>query len=171
MTRLTAWARPIGAAALCAAFVAATGCDEEAGAPTEPVKISGEWFHLEVAADDATRMQGLGGRDYIAPDGGMLFVFPDAQRREFVMRDCLVPIDIAFLSGSGRVVAMHEMEVEPPQRPDESDAAYESRLERYGSGHRSQFVVEVAGGRLEEVGLKVGDRVEFDARRLKRRAR
>ena len=37
-----------------------------------------------------------------------------------VMRDCRVAIDVAFLDGAGRVVAIHEMPVEPPRLPRES---------------------------------------------------
>jgi len=161
---LAATAALVGCAAL-------GSCDEKAGAEVEPVRIGGEWFHLELAADDATRIKGLGDRDYIAPDGGMLFVFPSAQVRSFVMRDCLVPIDIAFLDAAGRVVSMHEMTVEPPRAEGESDLAYDRRLRQYSSRFPMVFAVETAGGRLKEVGLKVGDRVGLDARRLRQRAR
>ncbi len=153
--------------AAIAVTIGAVSCDEKAGAGVEPVRIAGEWFHLEVAADDATRLRGLGGRDYIAPDGGMLFVFPSPQIRAFVMRDCLVAIDIAYLDAAGRVVAMHEMHTEEPRRPGESDYDYESRLKQYSSRFPAQFVVETAGGRLNEVGLKVGDRVGVNTRELR----
>jgi len=157
--------------ACTAAFSSIVSCDDRAGATVEPVKIKGQWFHLELAADNASRIKGLAHREYIAPDGGMLFVFPRPQPLAFVMRHCLVPIDIAYLSGSGRVLAVHHMQVEPPQRPDESDAEYEARLERYPSPFPAPFAIEVAGGRFEEIGLEVGDRVEMDTRRLKRLAR
>lgn len=153
--------------AAIAVTLGVVSCDEKAGAAVEPVRIAGEWFHLEVAADDATRFKGLGGRDYIAPDGGMLFVFPSPQVRAFVMRDCLVPIDIAYLDAAGRVVAMHEMHIEELRRPGESDYDYESRLKQYSSRFPAQFVVETAGGRLNEVGLKIGDRVGVNVRELR----
>ncbi|MEC9374695.1 MAG: DUF192 domain-containing protein [Planctomycetota bacterium] len=166
----------IGGATLFAGVVAgaslfgAAGCDEKAGADVEVVRINGEKFFLEIAADEQTRIKGLGGRDFIAPDGGMIFVFPQPQRMAFVMRDCPIPIDVAFLDASGRVVALHEMTPEAPKRPDESAAAYEQRLTQWESRFPAQFAVETAGGRLKEAGLSEGDVVKFDVERLKRLA-
>ena len=57
--------------AVCAAAVA-FGCDERDTVATgvASVKISGKAYFLEIAADDAKRMLGLGGRTQIADDGG-----------------------------------------------------------------------------------------------------
>ena len=116
--------------------------------PTIEVSIGGERFTLEVARDPATQYRGLGGRTRIDPHGGMLFVFPAPRATAFVMRDCPIPIDIAFLDASGRVIAVHEMTPEPPRGPDESELAYESRLKQYPSGLPAMFAIETAGGRL-----------------------
>src|SRR5262245_42620375 len=51
------------------------GCEDKADAEVLTVKIGGESFHLEVAVKDAVRMKGLGQRDHIEADGGMLFAF------------------------------------------------------------------------------------------------
>ena len=144
---------------------------ESEGPEKATVTISGEKFRLEVALDDDTRYQGLSNRLDIPADGGMLFVFPDVQQRSFVMRDCPNPIDIAFLDGSGRVVAIHQMQPEEPRGENESAFAYEQRLKKWPSWFGAQFAVETAGGRLEAVGLKVGDQVRFDVEGLKARAR
>lgn len=169
-----------GLAAACAVALATPGCGAsapptEAGAPqTERVvvRVKGEPFKVEVALDPQTRYRGLSFRSHIGPDEGMLFVFPTPQRLAFVMRDCLVPIDIAFLDGAGRVLAVHSMELEP-RKPGESDADYNARLRRYSSRYRAQMALETAGGRLRELGLKPGDKVhfDFDLQALKRRAR
>src|SRR5690606_24546556 len=82
------------------------------GTTTQDVTIKNETFTLELALDEASRFQGLSDRAEIADDGGMLFVFPKEAIREFVMRRCLVPIDIAFLNAEGEVVWMHAMQVE-----------------------------------------------------------
>ena len=68
------------------------------------VTIKGETFNLELALDEATRIQGLSDRPEIPADGGMLFAFTDEKIRAFVMRRCLVPIDIAYLNAQGEVV-------------------------------------------------------------------
>jgi uncharacterized membrane protein (UPF0127 family) len=82
------------------------------------------------------------------------------------MRDCPIPIDVAFLDASGRVISLHEMPPEPARRPDESQLAYESRLEQYPSGLPALFAIETAGGRLRQLGVKGGDVIEIDAASL-----
>lgn len=135
------------------------------GLPRLTVTIKGETFNLELAMDDDSRLQGLSDRAEIAPDGGMLFVFPDAQRREFVMRRCLVPINLAFLSDEGEIVWMHAMQVEPkPNAPD-------YQLKRYKSHHPARFAIEVRDGTLRRLGLQQGDRIELPLDDLKARAR
>lgn len=155
----------------------APGCDEQTAVGVEPVKLDGRWFHLELAADPATRVKGLGGRDFIAEDGGMLFVFPKAEPLQFVMRDCLVDIDIIFVDASGRVTAAHAMEAEEipqPRGEDESASAYnqrraryESSLQRYSSRYAAQFVIELAGGTLEGLDIEAGQKLDLDLARLK----
>ncbi|MBC6953430.1 MAG: DUF192 domain-containing protein [Leptolyngbya sp. PLA2] len=158
--------------ALCTIGLALASCSDKAvSANVESVQIAGKWFHLELALDEPTRMKGLGGRGFIEPDGGMLFVFPAAAKRSFVMRDCPISIDIIFLDPSGRVVAMHHMEAEEPRREGESDWQYEERLKRYSSRFDCQFVIELAGGTLETLELKAGDRISLDTARLKARAK
>ena len=130
--------------------------------PTAGVTIGGERFTLEVARDPATQFRGLGGRTHIDPRGGMLFVFPSPRATAFVMRDCPIPIDVAFLDADGRVIAIHEMQPEPPRGADESAVAYESRLRPYPSGLPALYAIETAGGRLRPLGLRGGDKLEID---------
>jgi uncharacterized membrane protein (UPF0127 family) len=148
----------------------ALACTESAAPPESPpqvpeaiwVEIAGEPFELELAIDAATRHQGLSGRLAIEPNGGMLFVSTSEGPQAMVMRDCAIPIDVAFLDFSGEVVTIHAMRPELPRRPGESPREYESRLSVYRSDAPAGFAIETAGGRLDEVGLQVGDRVAFD---------
>ena len=151
----------------------ALACPESESPPEAPLKvpraiwveIAGEPFELELALDGATRHLGLSGRLLIEPNGGMLFVSTVERPQAMVMRDCPIPIDVAFLDASGEVLAIHEMRPELPRRPAESQRDYESRLRIYGSGVPAGFAIETAGGRLGEIGLQVGDRVVFDIAR------
>ncbi len=132
---------------------------------TQRLTIKGETFTLELALDDASRLQGLSDRPMIADDGGMLFVFPREEQREFVMRRCLVPIDIAFLNARGEVVWMHAMQVErDPDMP-------EHRLKRYSSHYPAQFAIELKEGSLRRLGLAQGDRIDLPLDALKGRVR
>lgn len=162
---------------LWAALYACSEADSQPvpAAPAAPetawVEIGDQLFELELALDAASRYRGLSGRRHIPPDGGMLFVFPSSRPLTFVMRDCQVPIDVAFLDESGRIVAVHEMEIEAPRRPDESASEYNRRLHGYSSGVPARFAIEVAGGRLAQVGAQVGQTPVFDADRWKEAAR
>ncbi|QKK09820.1 MAG: DUF192 domain-containing protein [Planctomycetota bacterium] len=170
---------------LLAGVLSMTGCSKN-GKPSgnadtnvESVKIDGRVFHLELALDGATRFKGLSDREFIEPDGGMLFVFPRASDQRFVMRDCPIDIDIIFLDPSGRITAMHHMPAEPPRDPETepetgvpSTDKYEQRLKRYPSRYPAQFVIELAGGMLEELDIAEGDLIDLnDLKGLKARAR
>ncbi len=182
----------IGAACL-GSTLALSACDEKADASTADVRISGKKFTLELALDDEHRFHGLSGRTEIKEDGGMLFVFDRGDERDFVMRDCPIPIDIIYLNGAGRVVAFHKMVPEPERSAEEKELsppkdsrgrpvttapkwtwtneAYENRLKRYPSKHPAQFVVELKGNTLDTLKVKEGDKVELDVVGLKKRAK
>jgi hypothetical protein len=157
-------------------FVAACGAPESPAASAGGreiafVPLGGETFTLELALDPATRQRGLSGRGAIPRHEGMLFVLPTPRSFAMVMRDCPDPIDVAFLDADGRIVGLHEMAVEPPRAPGESARAYEARLPIYPSSRPVQFAIETAGGRLRELGLAPGTRVDIDTKALIARAR
>lgn len=139
-----------------------TGCSFNGkateGQGTEEVHIKGVIFKLELALTPEERAQGLMGRETIAKNGGMLFVFPDDElypaELTFWMKDCLVPIDLLFLDPAGRIEAIHEMQPPPPGTPDEE-------LTVYASGVPAQFAIELQGGRAAGLGLQVGDVIEL----------
>lgn len=158
-------------------------CDEKPS-DTQPktiaVTISGKKFTLETAFDDPTRFRGLSGRTEIKPEGGMIFVFPDAkvQVQGFVMRDCPNPIDIIYLDRASRVTATHTMQPEPPRSEPEKvlqppfqgapdwakiNPAYESRLKQYSSRFPAQYVIELKGETLKGLKISPGDKVELPA--------
>jgi uncharacterized membrane protein (UPF0127 family) len=144
-----------------AALAAPPLAQAQGGLPTREVVIGGERFLLEVAADAPTQFRGLGGRTAIPRNGGMLFVNASPRPLAFVMRDCPIPIDVAYLDADGRVLNVHTMKPEPPRREGESVAAYEGRLPGYGSAGPAQYAIELAGGRFAELGVGRGDRIEL----------
>lgn len=155
------------------------------GGDSATISIGGRRFKLEVVANDEKRFKGLSGRDVIPADGGMLFVFSRPVVTAFVMRDCTVPIDIIYLDKSGRITAMHQMQPDPPRAAHEQDRsapypsapawawvneAYEARLTKYPSRYAIQFAIELRGGTLPSLGLKEGDKIEFDYQSFTSRA-
>ena len=144
---------------------------DKAAVKIEKVTIGGEAFELELAADDATRVKGLSGRKSLDEHRGMLFVFPKSAVQSFWMADCLIDIDIVFLDSRSRIVKTHEMKKEPPQREDESRAAYEKRLKSYSSDQPSRFVIELAAGSIDRLEIKPGQTIQLETARLKKLAR
>lgn len=135
--------------------------------------IKGERFRLETALTEAERRRGLGGREEVPKNGGMVFAFPASQKRvqTFYMADCLVDIDIAYVDDSGRVVKTYTMPAEPLRRPDEDEWDYIQRLPLYSSVVPVRYVVELRAGTLDRLGVKEGDRIEMDWEWLKEHAR
>ena len=133
----------------------------------ESIALAGDDFDLELAMGPESRNRGLAGRTSLAPDEGMLFVFPDVGTRSFWMYGCLMDIDIAFVDPIGYVTAIHTMPAEPPRGNEEQESTYQRRLVRYTSGYPAQFAIEIAPGRFAELGISVGDRLSIPPKRLK----
>lgn len=162
------------------------GCDQAHDGKVQVVKIGGKTFHLEIADTDEVRTKGLGGRDFIEPDGGMLFAFTQPRVSAFVMRDCPIPIDIIYLDQYGKILTWYQMTPEAPRSEEEkvlsapyegapqyawSNATYEKRLKQYPSRFPTQFVIELKGGTIPSLNLKEGDKIDLPLAALKSRAK
>ncbi len=134
--------------------------------PIETVVIDGQTFHLELAATPEIRQRGLMFRPEIPHDGGMLFAFPYAEVQEFWMGHCLVDIDVIYLDPRGRVTATHHMPAEPLKRPTETEEEYAERMPSYSSRLPAQFVIELQGGRLDDLDVSLGETIAIDTRAL-----
>src|SRR6266536_1922282 len=114
---------------------------EPAGRPT--VRVS-----LEAAATEAARERGLSHRRELPAGTGMVFLFPGDTLVSFWMKDTLVPLQIAFVAGDGRVVGLVEM---APCRADPCPA--------YAPGRPYRYAVELGSGAFTAAGVAEGDRV------------
>lgn len=144
-------------------WLAVVAAPAAAGPASYRVTIRQVPFDLEVAADPESRERGLSGRERLPARGGMLFVFPDEVPRAFWMRDCLIDLGLVFLDGEGRVVAVYEMQKEPPRAAHESESAYLSRLRRYASGAPARYAIEVRSGVVSSLGIVRGEYVRLVA--------
>lgn len=104
-------------------------------------------FTLEVADTEAQRERGLMFRTELAPDAGMLFDYHKEQLAAFWMQNTLIPLDMIFVAADGTVKTIHVNA--RPQDPTAIPSEVPVR-----------FVIEIAGGRSQEIGLKVGDKFE-----------
>ncbi len=101
----------------------------------------------EVAATPDERAQGLMYRDNV-PDGtGMLFVFQDSQPRSFWMANTYIPLDIAYMNPSYRIVDIIAME------PLVTDS--------YPSDAPAMFALEVRQNWFAEHGITVGSQASI----------
>lgn len=103
-------------------------------------------FQVELALDNASRQRGLMFRRELAPDRGMLFVFPDVQHRSFWMKNTFIPLDIIFIKKNGQIANIV------------ANAEPETLKGRHSKG-RAMAVLEIPGGRAAELGIAAGDTV------------
>ena len=125
---------------------AATACSADNRAVVHTAK--GDFgFTLEIADDEASREHGLMFRTSLAPDAGMLFDYHHEQMATFWMQNTMIPLDMIFISADGIVKTIHVN-----ARPMDTTTI--------PSEVPVRFVLEIAGGRSQEIGLKVGDKFE-----------
>ena len=128
-----------------------------ADAQTVELILKGQAFNLELALDDASRNQGLSDRKSIDADGGMLFVFASPVKTQFVMRRCYVPIDLIFIDKDGYIDSLHAMQVIEPI----GGARWKNPFTGYPTVGRILYAVELAGGKIEELGLQRGEKINL----------
>lgn len=125
---------------------------------TEEVRLSDRLFIMELALTPEQRAQGLMGRTSLADNKGMLFVFPDIEpfpaEVTFWMKNCLMPIDVIFISRERQITAIHEMQPPLPGTPDRE-------LLTYSSNGPVQFAIELRGGLAAELGLQIEDIIDL----------
>jgi uncharacterized membrane protein (UPF0127 family) len=105
-------------------------------------------FTVEVARTPEQQAQGLMHRQSLAPDRGMLFPYEPPQNASFWMKNTLIPLDIVFIRENGTVALIAANTVPLSLDPISS-------LEPVAA------VLEIAGGRAAELGIQVGDKVNW----------
>ena len=97
----------------------------------------------EIAQSEEERARGLMYRETLAENAGMLFVFPESSVRSFWMQNTYIPLDIAFMDPSFRIVDIQQME---PMTTD-------SHMSRAPA----MYALEVNQGWFEAHGVEIGD--------------
>lgn len=111
----------------------------------------GSTIRLELAADDPTREQGLMYRDRLAPDAGMLFLFPKAGEYPFWMKNTIIPLDMIWIDEQKRIV--HVAHDVPPCTADPCP--------NYPPNAQAKYVLELAGGVAAKHRLADGNTLRF----------
>lgn len=133
-------------------FAIVFGYEKVSDNSVSEVCITQNCFMVEVADDGEERSIGLMFRESLEGDRGMLFVFDVSSEHSFWMKNTLIALDMIWINEGKEVVFIKEgaqpCEVENcPSYSPESDALY---------------VLEINSGKVSELGISVGDLVEFD---------
>lgn len=113
------------------------------------VTLNDQSYVVELANTDNTRALGLMYREQMAADEGMLFIFPDTQRRAFWMKNTLIPLDILYFDQNRKLVSISENT--PPCKNTTT------RCPNYPSAKPAKYVLEINAGLSQKHGFKVGD--------------
>ncbi len=102
-------------------------------------------FKTTVAHNEELREKGLGGRESLAKDEAMLFVFDYDNLWSFWMKDMKFPIDMIWLDADQKVVHF-ESNVSPDTYP-----------QSFRPTSLARYVLEVKAGMVQEMQLELGD--------------
>jgi uncharacterized protein len=111
-------------------------------------EINGKTFSLEIARTTEQQATGLMYRKSLPTDRGMWFPVATPRSVELWMKQTKIPLDMIFVQ-DGKVVKLIE-KIEPCQI---------NPCETYPSGEAVDGVLEVVGGTVAQLKIKVGDRV------------
>ena len=119
------------------------------------VRVGSLEFPVEVAASSEKRIKGLSGKGSLDAGTGMLFVFENEERLRFWMREMEISLDMVWIASNCRVIDVSENVPFP-----EPDTPLED-LPRYSPESPVKYVLEINGGESADLGLRIGDQVEF----------
>lgn len=111
----------------------------------------GSIIFAEIADTPNKRAKGLMERPSIAPDGGMLFQFPELGYWTFWMKNTKIPLDILWLDKTGTIIHI-ESNVPICARTDD-------HCPRYYSHQKSWQVLELKAGMAEKLELIPGSQL------------
>jgi len=118
------------------------------------IKIGNLQVQVEYAKDDASRTKGLGGRDSLEYDRGMLFVFDKEQKYTFWMKDVKFPIDIIWISKDKKVIDYYK-------NAEVQLGVADKELKIYTPQSPALYVLEVNAGTVDKYDIKIGDEAKF----------
>lgn len=117
------------------------------------LQINGVSLKVEVADTQAKRSKGLSGRQTLASDEGMLFVFPKPDKYQFWMKGLTFPLDFVWIR-ENMVVDLLE-NIPPPASEQTTEG-----LPIYQSKQDIDQVLEINAGMIQKLNIKVGDTVQ-----------
>jgi uncharacterized membrane protein (UPF0127 family) len=111
---------------------------------------------VDVADTPEKRSQGLSDKENMDFDRGMLFVFEQEVKPNFIMRNMRFSLDFIWVKNDFVVDILENIPPDPAGTPEES-------LKRYAPIASVDKVIEVSAGYVKKYGIKVGDRIKIDS--------
>lgn len=118
----------------------------------ERIIINGHTINVELAVTDTEKQKGLGYRDSLASDSGMLFVYQNRDRYGFWMKGMRFSLDYIWINGN-KVVDLSP-DIPAPANPDEPPVTLSPKVP-------VDKVLEVNAGVIVNTGVRIGDTVQF----------
>ena len=115
------------------------------------VNINGISIDTELADTPQKWEKGLMGRHELPANSGMLFVFPDENKRSFWMKNTFLPLDIIFISSGMKIV-----DIKKNFSPCKSILCA-----TYTSKEAAMYALEVNANFTDENNISIGDAVKF----------
>jgi uncharacterized membrane protein (UPF0127 family) len=113
------------------------------------LKIGTTTLNIEVADTDIKRIKGLSGREGLAENSGLLFVFEKEGYQQFWMKDMKFPIDMAWLDKNKKIIHI------------ESNVSPETYPKTFTSQTPALFVLETPANFFTSHQIPIGTQAEF----------
>jgi len=113
------------------------------------IKINDTSLKVEVVDTPETRERGLSGRESLARDTGMLFIFDSPAQYGFWMRDMNFAIDIIWIDANFRIVDVSK-EVSPETFP-----------QVFYPDQAVVYVLELPGGTVDKYQITTSTMIQF----------
>lgn len=111
---------------------------------------SGYVFNVEVVSTPEKREKGLGGREILRDDHGMLFVFDSIDYHKMWMKDMNFPIDVVWFDENFRVVDITR------------NISNQSFPNTFMPIKPAGFALEINAGYAKRYGINIGDNAIFE---------
>lgn len=108
-------------------------------------------FKVELAQTNEELSKGLMFRKSLNENSGMLFIFQEENLHSFWMKNTLIPLDMLWINSNKEIVFIK----------NNAKPCQEENCEIFTPDKKALYVLEINSGIAEEIGLEVGDKVDF----------
>jgi len=121
---------------------------------TPQVVIENTIIEVDIARTYEEKDKGLGGREKLGNNEGMLFIFDYKNIPTFWMKGMLIPLDIIWISDNKIVDLDKNVKISKPGTPD-------FNLTKFSPKEPVNYVLEVNAGFSDENNIEIGNNVQL----------